>query len=371
MKYSLFNKLSIAVTILGSLTFFSCGSSGGGDSEEVFEFKSSDLTNRYWYANPYLSKEYNYDDALIVYRFEGGGVLKKQDFSGRRDELVGSWSLSDNELIIEDESISATNRQEWFVQNKSTSNYLKLNSASGTREFFANIDNLNDVSADAYVVNDVRVVNNSNESAYRMEYVVFGEKLSQVSVLPDANTTIQLEDFKDYQGKKVYLLQEQDRANYFDQFMGGQKIKFYLQTDSGDKYKLEDQLYDGDIKALDNISITATHASGSGNVTIDWKAVDEDEIYYYVEILDKNKNEYAPKFRSTRQPATAGEDKSLVIDNSVAYELNQLAELPVGEDYFVKITGIKYEDGIDANNSSNKEMNIQAMTRFVFKAGQW
>ncbi|RUT73205.1 hypothetical protein [Ancylomarina longa] len=370
MNYPLYKKLLFAIVIISSLTLSSCGSGGGG-SEEVFAFKSTDLANKYWYANPYLSPDYNRDDALIVYRFEGGGVLKKQDFSGRRDEVVGSWSLSDNELVIEDESISATNRQEWFVQSKSTSNYLKLNSNTGTREFFTNINDLNDVSADAYVVNEVRLVNNAYESAYRMEYAVYGEKLSQVKVLPDANTSIQLEDFQNYQGQKIYLLPEKDRTDYFNQFTGGQKVKFYLKTEGGENYKLEDQLYESDIDALDNFSITATHASGSVKLTVNWKAVDEADIYYYVEILDKNANEYLPKFRSTRQPATAGEDKTLAIDNSVANELNLLNELPVGEDYYVKITGFKYEDGIDANNSSNKEMNIQAMTRFVFKAGQW
>ncbi|BAX79477.1 hypothetical protein ALGA_1091 [Labilibaculum antarcticum] len=358
--------------IVGSLFLTSCGSSsnGGGDEEE-FEFNSSDLTNKYWYANPYLSSDYNRNDALIVYRFEGGGVLKKQEFSGRRDEVVGDWSLVDNQLVIQDESISANDRQEWFVQTSSTSSYLKLNSSTGTREFYTNIDEVNDVTADAYVVNDLRLVNNTYVSSYKMEYAVYGNKLSQVHALTNASTSFELEDFTDFQGEKVYYLKESDRANYFDIFDGASLVKFYLKFDGGENYKLEEQVYGSDIAALDNFSTTATHASGAGSVTIKWNAIDEDDIYYFVEILDKNANEYLPKFRSTRQSADAGEAKELEIDNLTASEFEALDELAIGEDYYVKISGFKYEEGIDPDNSSNKEINIQAVTRYIFKAGAW
>jgi|GEM_PF-2119802 len=370
MNRSFYKRLSFAALIVGSMFMYSCGSSSSGGDDEDFEFKSSDLTNKYWYANPYLSSDYDRDDELIVYRFEGGGVLKKQEFSGRRDEVVGEWSLVDNELVIEDESISPTDRQEWFIQSKSTSTYLKLNSTNGTREFYTEIEGLNDITADAYVVNDLRLVNGTYESSFRYEYAVYGTELSQVKVLPNESTTIELEDFTDFQGEKVYYLKESDREEYFDAYPGSQTVKFFLKA-NGENYKLEDQMYSEAITAMDNFSTTATHASASGSVTINWKAIDEDNIYYYVEILDKNGNEYQPKFRSTRQPAVAGEDKVLTIDNSIANELEALSELEVGEDYFVKITGFKYEDDIDPNNSSNKEMNIQAATRYVFKAGVW
>lgn len=374
MKYLFLKKTTFAFFLLGTLFLASCGSSGGGgEEEEDFEFESSDLTNKYWYANPYLSSDYDKDDAVIVYRFEGGGVLKKQEFSGRRDKLVGSWSLNDNELIIEDDSISEDNRQEWFIQSNSTATYLKLNSSSGTRELYTNIDEINDVTADAYVVNDLRVVNNSYKSAYRMEYVVYGENIKECKVLPDADTSFELNDFTDFQGEKVYYLKEDDRENYFDIFEGGQTVKFYLKFDSGENYKLEEQIYESGIEALDNFSITATHASGSGSVTINWKAISQDDIYYYIEILDKDANENSPKFRSVRQTVTAEEERELVIDDSdaTASEIEVLDELVLGDDYYVKITGIKYEDDIDPDNSSNKEINIQAVTRYVFKAGAW
>lgn len=370
MKHSIIRRLSFAAMVLGSLSLFSCGGSSSGGDDEEFEFKSSDLTNKYWYANPFLSADYNRDDALIVYKFDGGGVLKKQEFGGRRDEVVGEWSLIDNQLVIEDESIDPNNRQEWFIQTNSTNTYLKLNSSNGTREFFTNIEELNDITVDAYLVNDLRLVDGAYESSYRLEYVVFGDQISQVRVLPDEQTSIELEDFLNFQGDKVYYLKESDREQYFEDFSGAQTIKFYLKANNED-YKLEDQLYNSEIAALDNFSTTATHASASGSVTVNWKAIDEDDIYYYIEILDKNANEYLPKFRSTRQPAVADEAKSITIDASIANEVENLDELEVGEDYFIKITGFKYEDGIDPNNSSNKEINIQAVTRYVFKAGVW
>jgi hypothetical protein len=215
MKYSITRKLSFVALVMGSLSLFSCGGSSGGNDEE-FEFQSSDLTNKYWYANPFLSVDYNRDDALIVYRFEGGGVLKKQEFSGRRDKVVGEWLLSDNQLIIRDESIGINNRQEWFIQSGSKNNYLKLNSSNGTREFYTNIDALNDITADAYVVNDLRLIGNTYESDYKLEYVVFGDQISQVKVLPNNSSSFDLEAYTDFEGKKVYYLKDSDRNNYFE-----------------------------------------------------------------------------------------------------------------------------------------------------------
>ena len=371
MNNSFINKLTFVFFLLGTLLFTSCGSSSGGGDEEEFEFQSSDLTNKYWYANPYLSSDFARDDAVIVYRFEGGNVLKRQEFSGRRDKVVGSWSLKGDELVINDESISIDNRQEWFIQPKSTSTYLKLNSSAGTREFYTDIDEINDVTADAYLVNDLHIVNNAFESAYKLEYAVYGDKLSKVSALVDGTTSFEMEDFTNFKGDKVYYLKENDRDHYFDVFGGAQLIKFYLKFDNGESYKLDEQIYSSSIAALDNFSTTATHASGAGSVTINWNAIDEDDIYYFVEILDKDGNEYLPKFRSTRQSAVAGEAKELIIDNSTASEYEALNELTLGDDYYVKISGFKYEDDIDPDNSSNKEINIQAVTRYTFKAGVW
>ncbi|WP_372751141.1 hypothetical protein [Labilibaculum sp.] len=369
MNNLLYKKRYLAGLLLGSLFLFSCGSSSG-DEEEV-DFDSSDLTNQYWYANPYLSSGYSYDDAVIVCRFESGGILKRQEFSGRRDEVAGSWTLVDDELVIRDTTISESNEQDWFIQSSSTASYLKLNSESGTREFYTNIDDLEDVTADAYVVNELYIVDGVFQSAYKMEYVVYGSSLSEVTVLPDASTSLEMEDFTDYLGEKVFYLKEEDRYDYFDVFEGASEVKFYLKTDDGDQYKLEEQVYDSVIPVLDNYSITSSHSVGSSSITINWTAIDEGDIYYYVEILDQDENEYQPMFRSTRQSASAGEAKTLTIDSSTASEYENLDDLVVGEDYYVKISGFKYEDGIDADNSSNKEENIQAVSRYIFKAGSW
>lgn len=370
MNTFLYKKRNLAGLLLAGLFLFSCGSSSSGEDED-FDFESSDLTSKYWYANPYLSSAYSYDDAIIVYRFESGGILKRQEFSGRRDEIAGSWTLVDDELQIRDTTISESNEQDWFIQSNSTSSYLKLNSESGTREFYTSIDEIEDVTADAYVVNELYVEDGVFQSSYKMEYAVYGSSLSKVSVLPDASTSIEMEDFTDYLGEKVFYLKEADRSDYLDDFDGASEVKFYLKFDSGDQCKLDEQVYDSTIAALDNYSIISTHASGSGSVSISWTAIDEDDIYYYIEILDQDGNEYQPMFRSNRQSAVAGEAKSLTIDSSIGSEYDALDNLVVGEDYYVKISGFKYEDDIDPDNSSNKEVNIQAVSRYVFKAGSW
>jgi hypothetical protein len=371
MNTFLYKKRNLAGLLLGSLFLFSCGSSSSGGDDEDFDFASTDLISKYWYANTYLSSDYSYDDAIVVYRFESGGILKRQEYSGRRDVVAGSWSLVDEELVIRDTTISESNEQDWFIQSNSTSSYLKLNSESGTREFYTSIDEIEDVTADAYLVNELYIEDGVFQSSYKMEYAVYGSSLSKVSVLPDASTSIEMDDFTDYLGEKVFYLKEEDRYDYLDAFEGASEVKFYLKFDSGNQYKLEEQVYDSTIPALDNYSITATHSVGASSVSISWTAINEDDIYYYIEILDQDENEYQPMFRSTRQSATAGEAKSLTIDSSTDSEYDDLDNLVVGEDYYVKITGFKYEDDIDADNSSYKDVNIQAVSRYIFKAGSW
>jgi len=364
MKKNRLKSLGIFVVFVFSIALTSCGGSSGG-GEEDFEFESIDLINKYWYANPYLSSAYANDDAVIVYKFEGGNVLKRQQYSGRRDVVVGTWNLNDNVLEIRDESISEDNLQKWFIQSKSTKEHLKLNSSVGSREFYTEISGFGDVTADAYLVNELRLVNNEYVSSYRFDYSVYGNKISKVSALFDSETRNNLVERLDVNGDKIFSLSADDIDNYIPDFKGEQLVRFYLKLDGGEEMKLDENIYNNDIASLSTAD--RDYSRDGLSITVNWKAIAEEDIYYFIEILDRNSNSEIPLFRSNRQPADASEPKSLKILSGMSAEIDQLETLQIDQEYLVRITGLKYEAGIDPINSSNKDVNIQAKTILSYK----
>lgn len=98
-----------------------------------------------------------------------------------------------------------------------------------------------------------------------------------------------------------------------------------------------------------------------------WTAIEEDDIFYYVEILAEADENAVPYFRSNRQPADSGEEMTLEISSSTGAEVNRIDQLENDKNYQVRITAVKYEYDIDPINSGNKDINIQAKTTFAYK----
>jgi len=365
MKKNRLKSLGIFVVFVFSIALTSCGgSSGGGDTE--IDFEQKDLVNKYWYSNPYLSSSYENDDAVIVYRFESGGMLKRQQYSGRLNENVGTWSLIDDVLEIVDNSIEGAITQKWFIQSGSTINLLKLNSSSGRREFTTSIDGIDDVTADAYVVSDLRLVDNVFKADYRIDYEVYGSDVEEVVAMQSSSKKEELIESRNYMNAKIFVLSDEGLNRYLEDFTKAQKIQFYLKTKGNDKFKLDEDLYADKLESLDNTKIRIIKSPGSPSVTVEWKAIDKEDIRYNIEILSSKSNSELPLFRSYSQTAQGSEEKSLEISQEIGAEIRlDNTKMVVGENYLIRISGIEYEEWIDYDNSDDVKYNIQAKTIFT------
>ncbi len=367
MNSSFCKKISFAILIVGSMFLTSCGSSGGGD-EEVFEFKSSDLTNKYWYASTFIDNSYATNDVVIVYRFNSGGDLYKQEFSGRRDSEVGTWSLNnDNILIINDETLSVI--QEWKIDKSSTRDRIYLKSTNGTRTFHTQISELNDVTADASLVKNVYLKDGTFVNDYRYDFKVKGEKVKSVSALVSANEKYILEESKNSKNESVWRMSKNDAGKYLSGFPGEKLVKFVLKMDSGEEYKLEERIYNKEISALNHQKIDSDHNTGTGLLSLDveWEALNDIGIYYYVEILNSEKDENNPLFTSNWQPASGGGMQLLTLQEKVAGEFG----LALGDNFYVKVVAFLFEDGINPFQGDIHEFNIQAQSQFIKAGGEW
>jgi hypothetical protein len=359
--------IGILVVTAFSMALTSCGGSSGGGETEI-DFEQKDLINKVWYSNPYLSKDYENDDALIVYRFESGGMLTRQQYSGKRDNNVGTWSLVADKLEINDNSVQGSTTQEWFIQSGSTTDLLKLNSSSGRREYRTSIMDFEDVTADAFIVNDLRLVDGVYKADFRIDYEVYGKDLDEVTAMLSSTKEEELIEAKDYNNDKIFVLSDEGLDRYLDGFEEEQIVRFYLKTEGDVKFKLDEDLSEDKLDELDYTKVEFVKTVGSTDVTIDWKSLDENDVYYIIEILSSESNSEPVLFRSYLQPAESGAEKSLEISQRIGAEIPlDVNNMIIGENYFIRISGIQYEDSIDPINSSNKRYNIQAKTVFTYK----
>lgn len=247
-------KLTFAFLLIGSMFLISCGSSGGGD--EVYEFTNADFINKYWYADNYLDNSYNTNDEIIVYLFESGNVLKRQEFSGRRNIPVGEWSLIEGKLILEDELIAGGAAQEWIILPESKKDQLKLNKLEGARDFYTNLEKFKDITADAYIVNELRTVGGVYESAYRYECKVYGASVVKSRIMLSANNeSYDLVKNNDFENRSLFVLSDFDGSKYFDELPGEKQVKFYLELEGSrpNRIKLVETIYSDGIAPLDAV----------------------------------------------------------------------------------------------------------------------
>ncbi|WP_421918210.1 hypothetical protein [Marinifilum sp.] len=369
MNHSIYKNFSLAILMVGSLSLFSCGGSSGGDEEE-FEFRSSDLTNKYWYANPYRNQNFTTDDALLVYKFNGNGDLVRQDYSGRRDDSdAGNWNLSyDNTLTIDDKTTG--NVREYTIDKSSTSNHLFLKSSLGNWDFYSDFDELEDLTADASIVKEVVLSNGSFGSKYRYEFEVEGEFVEQAKVILKS-TSFDLVEASNADGKIVWKLSENDAKNYYDTFEGAELAKFYVKMNTGEEYKLEDNIENTDIESLNIEAVAIEHGTGTGplSVSAEWKAIDNENAFYYVQILNSNKDENNPLVTSNWQPEQNSSDgtQSITLSETNAGDFG----LSLGEVFYVKVVAFLYEDGINPYQGDIHDYNKQAKSMYIRSGGEW
>lgn len=355
MKKIAFNKIGIlSVTIL-SFVMCSCGGSSGGGEEEI-SFEVKDLVNKYWYANQYVSADYKQEDALIVYWFEKNGDLVRQEFSGRKESNVGSWSLDEKKIIITDETFGNGESIDWFIQSGTDVANLVLSADNGRKmNCTTSISVMADVTADAFVVSSINV---SDEVFKYMQCRVTGKNILEAKLLLSPDRSFDL--IKVVEGtESVFVLDDNSLEELkSDDFPANDDAKFYLKLDNNMEVKLDDINDDRVIATLEN-----KINYNQGTHVVKWNALDDKNVYYRVEILNR---EAKILFRSHALSADAKEVMEIKIDKNFDSEFDYFDELQVGTPYELRITGVKYEADMDPDTWKHEDYNVQTKTIFAY-----
>ena len=327
-----------------------CSDDGRDDS--VLDM--SRLTGKNWYYNGWLGDKDNFgtQDLLEVIRFEKGGVLKSIDYSGRREYAAGKWESDENNRIIlkyegGDEVI-------WNVQRSDNDYIQTIVNAVGSREYTTEPDYLDNLTADAFLVNEYT---SGNQFRTYIGVDVRGNiNLREGSLLLADGSRVALQNNEFFWNEKTPL--------YLDADAGKQEVRFYLRIGKKTQLKLKDSLYTTNLSHRLPDEMNLTIAEGNGALKVNWQPYSSGEVYYRVEILSKDMDVVDPYFVSRIQNVGVGE---LKIQATTAAEVNRLNELKSGKTYVIRLTALLYEPDIDPWNDSFGYANVQAVSYFTKK----
>jgi hypothetical protein len=352
--------------------FCAC-SSGGNDNEVDFELTTEILTKGYWYSNIYLDDNYTTKDGLDAIKFEIDGSVKQMDMSGMREYNVGKWKLDAGDIKVtlgEDE-------QEWrVIEESSSENYLKLYVGnSAFKEYYRTYDFLNGLSADAYVVNEYELDGTYQAKSW-FGYRFAGKNVNAAkAILSDRDVALIAKN-------GVFLLDGESvsEGDYIDgSAVGKSRIRFYANVD-GNKVKLSDSIYAENIDHLNYVNILATHSTGSNTVNVTWgKIVSEDSeilsrLRYRIELypdVNGKKDLANPVFVSANLSANTEKFEIAAGIAGANGKAPDFSLLSAGGKFYVVVSAILYEPGINPDFGINKDLNIQAVSSFTKEESQW
>lgn len=354
MKKIGLKRLGIIAVFAFSIALTSCGGSSGGGESEI-NFDKTKLVGKYWFANDFVSDNYSQDDDLIVYWFARNGDLVKQEYGGREESPVGTWSLDEKKLVIKDKTFGNGESIDWFLQKGTNSDNLVL-SANNRRKLncSTSFSVLNDVKADAFVVS---YINLAGDVSRYMQCRVIGRDIKEAKLLFKDGKKLGL--VKSVEGtESVYVLSDSDINSLKSvSFPEEDDVKFHLVFDNNVDVKLADVNDDKTIASLKNVV-----GYNQGTHSVNWKSIDENDIFYNIEIVDL---EGKILFRTNPISAKANEDMEILINKDLKEEFGSLGAIEIGKQYNIRITGIKYEDDV-ASTSKHILDNVQAKTVLAY-----
>ncbi|WP_152614085.1 MULTISPECIES: hypothetical protein [Sanguibacteroides] len=345
--------------ILGAfMTLLILGACSDSDDKE-FVLNRNDLTGKNWYYNGWIGNKLGYrtNDVLEVIRFDNNGNLIGVEYSGLKDTIAGKWrDLENNALRITDDS---GEEKTWNVLGCGKG-ILSLHDGWGAREYNEGLSYLENLSGDAYWVNQY----SSEEGTWKrtLEFKISGNGSIReaYAIVSDAEGGQIPLDRGSYLGSLVY------RKNI--DFTGNcDRVRFYCKIGSKWNVKFDESLYDSNVPehAFDLRAEWKPTATSTG-IDVTWTPVEESNIYYQVEVLDKNSDANNPFFKSE---VLAGTGELNITEATQGKVENRLSSLVKGEVYKIRLSAILYEPGI-GRYDNNADRNIQAIS-YVTKAFVW
>lgn len=338
----------------------SCNDEEGRD-DTILEMHR--ITEKYWYCTNWANNKdgYTTDDLLEILKFGEDGKLWRMDFGGKVDEVAGSWTSSNNEIILK---YAAGGEEKWNVLH-SGDNYLHVKVNKGERNFTLEPRYLQNLAADAFLIQEI---SKTEEIPLRVGVEITGT--NTVNIGGDAEVILAKDQIVPlvYKSRtKSWNARDVIEANRLGLPGEERLVVFYINA-AGNPVKFSDYIYAGEVpsKSFDAFQLNAIN---KGQVLeVSWDAFSQSGIYYRVEVLNGDMDTSNPYFVSVLYDNIHA--LSITKDTKTNNDLpNRMGELKNGMNYVVRLSAIVLEPGIDYNHKYSYT-NIQSVT-FVKRAFVW
>lgn len=342
------------------LGFFTACSDEDKDQDDVLDM--SKLTGKYWYYNKWQNDKNSYvlDDLLEIIRFEENGKLWEMDFGGKNEKIVGTWMAQENAITLR-----YTSRPEeiWNVL-KSDKDFIEAMVFGGKREYRAEPDYLKNLTADAYLMDEVK--NDGVLPETRISISIAGKNAVNIAkdaaVILDRNHTVPL-TLKN----KEWTESEPILASDYELPAEGREIRFYIKV-SGNPVKFSDYIYAEGLpkRKFQDFDLSAQNQDRS--LLVKWKPFEDEnnKIYYQIEVLNDAEDVANPYFVSRLQSPHTSQLEITETTTTDQDKPNNLKNLKAGQTYTVRLSAVLLEPGTSAEDLYSYT-NRQAVSSLKWK----
>lgn len=310
------------------------------------------LTGKYWFYNAWLGDPYGMtrNDLLQVVRFEKGGVLKMLDFGGRKEQVVGKWESEGNTMTLK---YDAAEDDTWNVQHSGTDYIRTIINGQGQRDYTLQPDYLNELTVDAFLVNDYT---SGNQFRSYWGATVRGNDIRSAALITSEDSHADLEVHGSYWCEK-----SPGQNDYFVFDGQSREVRFYLRVGKDVQIKLKDIIYTENLFERLPADVALSAIEQDGVLVVEWEPYTQQNVYYKVDVFPKDMDLTKPYFISRIQPVRSNH---LDIKTTTAGEVNRMDELKRGENYVVRLTAMLFEPDVDIVNDEYGYANVQAVSYF-------
>lgn len=352
--------LKIAFFLWCSCVLFSCSDSGSGNSGKDFDMTNK--TNKYWYCNKWQNTKTSYskEDLVEAIRFNSDGQLWEMDYSGRVENLVGSWTSEENRITLKYDD----GKQEVWNVLKSDNNSIRIMNSGWEKTYVIEPSYLQDLTGDAYLYTEVE----PSGSSTRLSVSVSGKNAAKIKsdaliILSETQTVPLVYKSASWVEKEVISAESLGLpGRVLD-------VVFYVNI-SGQPVKFLDRIYNTEVYKKDFASFGLDAINKDRVLTVKWNPFYESNVYYQVEVLNEKLDSGNPYFISDLLPAWT---PSIEIDNTTktldgfTNRINDLKDR--GQKFNVRLSAVQLEPGVSVN-SKYSYVNLQSVTH-VTRLSVW
>lgn len=336
-----------------------CSDSDSKDENE--ELDMSQVLNKNLYYNKWLNNKdaYTTEGMVDVIRFSGDGKVWEIDFGGKKETLLGNWTVDVKENIL-NVAYESGERETWHVLDWEKGIFTVMVN-KGKREYISE-DNksseyLQNLTGDAFLLTEI----DQRESKTMLRVMLEGSNTVNViakAILSD-DQAIDLKLIN-----KALIEKESIDASLLGLPGRARDIIFYVNAGKGKEFKFADHVYASALGAKDFSAFDLRSRNTSNELTVEWRnPYATNEAYYQIEVMSADeKQTYFMSDYLAKGTSQLNIDNTTKCMEGYTNDMQTLfSAAPGAVNFKIRLSIVLLEPGIDINSKCSY-VNRQSVT---------